>query len=350
MQKRILGILLCLQSLFSAAQTEVKRGYHNIEGPFFRVDTAQYSDLPRGVSNTGRHSAGLFVDFKTNSRSIKAQWCVNPSTVFSYLSEVNRRGLDLYAKVNGGYQYVRSGFPSSTSDCSEAIIIDQLTGEERVYRLYFPLYSELTSLQIGVDEQASFTVLPKNDNRRILVYGSSIAQGASASRPGMAYPAQLERKLGFEFLNYGFGGSAKMEASVAQMLADIPAVDLLIMDCVPNSSVEEIKQRTAAFVAIYRAKNPQVPIVMIPSVIREVGYFNTVIGQRVSAQNTQFRLEYEALIAQGVQNIHYLEVEHLLGTDHEGTSDGVHPTDLGFARWIEVVQPHLEQLFNRYFN
>ncbi|WP_158963355.1 SGNH/GDSL hydrolase family protein [Myroides fluvii] len=347
--RKVIGILLCLQSFCIVAQTDKKMSYHEIDPPFYRVDTLKYKDLPSGVKHTGRHSAGLYVDFKTNSKSIKASWCVNPAPAFSYLSEVNRRGLDLYAKVEGVYQYVRSGFPDTVKDCTEAVIIDQLTGEEREYRLYFPVYSELATLQIGVEEEATFQETPTTYKKRVLVYGSSIAQGASASRPGMAYPAQLERKLGHEFLNYGFGGSAKMEASVAELLADIPAVDLLIMDCVPNSSVAEIKQRTAAFVAIYRKKNPQVPIVMIPSVIREVGYFNTVIGQRVTAQNQQFRIEYEALIKEGVQNIYYLDVEHLLGTDHEGTSDGVHPTDLGFARWIETVQPHLEQVFNRYF-
>lgn len=347
--QKIIGILLCLHSFCMGAQTDKKVKYYEIHQPFARVDTLKYRELPKGVKQTGRHSAGLFVDFKTSAKQISAKWCVQPSTVYAYLSEVNRRGLDLYAKVGTTYQYVRSGFPEAKSDCSEAIIIDQLTGEDREYRLYFPVYSELVNLQLGVEEEATFKTIQPTYDKRILIYGSSIAQGASASRPGMAYPAQLERKYGYEFLNYGFGGSAKMEETVATFLADIPQVDLFIMDCVPNSSVEEIKQRTAAFVALYRKKNPDVPIVMIPSVIREVGYFNTIIGQRVLAQNQQFKKEYEALIQQGVQNLHYVDVEYLLGTDHEGTSDGVHPTDLGFARWIEAVQPHIEALFQRYF-
>lgn len=347
MQKAVL--LFFLITALSWAQTPKSVVYHPVNESFVRLDTLAYTDLPLGVKRNGQHSAGLYVDFKTNAKQIKAKWCVKPSGVFSYLSEVNRRGLDLYADVNGTYQYVRSGFPSANSSCSETTIIDQMAGESTTYRLYFPLYSELEQLEIGVEEGATFERITTVVDRRILVYGSSITQGASASRPGMAYPAQLERKYGYAFLNYGFGGSAKMEAAVARLLADIPAVDLLLMDCVPNSSVDEIKQRTATFVKLYREKNPTVPIVMIPSIVREVGYFNTVIGARVTAQNKQFKAEYEALVQAGVKNIHYLDVTNLLGTDHEGTSDGVHPTDLGFARWLDVVEPHLEDLFNRYF-
>src|SRR5690606_17337574 len=115
-------------------------------------------------------------------------------------------------------------------------------------------------------------------HHRILVYGSSIVQGASASRPGLAYPARLSRSTGLNFLNLGMGGSAKMEKEVADMIADIPA-DAFVLDCVPNSFPAEIRERTGYLIKTIRAKHPQAPIIVMQSVIRETGYFNRVTGE-----------------------------------------------------------------------
>ena len=45
------------------------------------------------------------------------------------------------------------------------------------------------------------------------------------------------------------------------------------------------------------------------------------------------------------EHLYYLEGSHLLGDDGEGTVDGSHPTDLGFARqaaaFAKVLEPIL---------
>lgn len=62
---------------------------------------------------------------------------------------------------------------------------------------------------------------------KIIVYGSSITQGASASRPGLAYPSQLSRSSGYQFINMGLSGNGKMELPVAKMLSQIMMLMLL---------------------------------------------------------------------------------------------------------------------------
>ena len=109
-----------------------------------------------------------------------------------------------------------------------------------------PLYDELTKLEIGVTPNASLQPLPTPFIKRILIYGSSIVQGASASRPGLAYPAMLSRATGLNFINMGVSGSAKMEKAAADLVAATPA-DAYILDCVPNSSPQEIKRAYSLF-------------------------------------------------------------------------------------------------------
>ena len=56
----------------------------------------------------------------------------------------------------------------------------------------------------------------------VVVYGTSITQGANASRPGMAYTNILSRRLNVEFVNLGFSGSGRGEPEVAEVIAGIP--------------------------------------------------------------------------------------------------------------------------------
>src|SRR5690606_24324815 len=122
-----------------------------------------------------------------------------------------------------------------------------------------------------IDDKASFVGTKQSFAKQVVIYGSSIVHGASASRPGLAYPAQLGRRLNASVINMGVSGNARMEPAVADMLCDIDTMDLLIMDCVPNSSPEEVRDRTFNFVERIRRSHPRLPILLIESITRQVG-------------------------------------------------------------------------------
>ncbi|WP_343222827.1 SGNH/GDSL hydrolase family protein [Paenibacillus agaridevorans] len=66
------------------------------------------------------------------------------------------------------------------------------------------------------------------------MYGSSITQGGCASRPGMAYPAQLGRSVNLKILNLGFSGNGKGEPEVARVIAGIERPAALLLDYEAN--------------------------------------------------------------------------------------------------------------------
>lgn len=306
-------------------------GYH-------RIDTAAYPDLPAGVKKLLTHSAGLAISFTTNSATIAARWCVTNATPYNNMTAIANKGLDLYIKKDGRWQFAGVGRPDSV--CSDAVVVKNMDRSEKECLLYLPLYDELKSLSVGIDEGAS--IRPGGDpfRKRVLIYGSSIVQGSSASRPGMAYPARLTRQTGVQFLNLGLSGSARMEAAAADLVAAIPA-DAYVLDCVPNSSPEQVTQRTAHLVRTIRSKHPQAPIILVQSIIRESGYFDRNIGDRVRQQNANMLREFEQLQQQGVTHLYFISAEELLGDDHEGTTDGTHPNDIGFDRMLQVLQPEI---------
>ena len=76
----------------------------------------------------------------------------------------------------------------------------------REYRLYLPLYNQVTWMEVGVAKDVYFEPLPVRKEKPIVVYGTSIAQGACASRPGMAWTSILGRKMDRPLINLGFSG------------------------------------------------------------------------------------------------------------------------------------------------
>lgn len=135
-----------------------------------------------------------------------------------------------------------------------------------------------------------------------------------------------------------------MEESVGRMVTDVEDVDLFILDCAANPSPQQIAERTETFVKLIRDRHPDVPILMIESVIREGGNFDEKIRKKVSDQNANFRMAYTRLVKNGMRKLHLIKGDDLLGHDHEGTIDGTHPNDLGFDRMLKVIEPGIKEI------
>ncbi len=312
---------------------------------YHRVDTGRHADLPTNVKFFWTHAAGTYISFRSNSSQISAKWCTTSARPYNNLTAVAFEGLDLYVLEDGAWKFAGVGRPGH-ADCSESILVKNMSQEARDYLMYLPLYDGITNLEIGVDSTASLESLESPFQKQVLVYGTSITQGASASRPGLAYPSLLARKMGVDFINLGTSGSAKMEIQVARFLASQP-MDAFIIDCVPNSSVDNIRERTAPFINAIREKHPEIPIIAIGGVIFESGNFDQQISRDIEQRNLDFLQEIERL-QRDDRHLYYISPEGLLGSDHEGTIDGTHPNDIGFDRMVQKIKPILENILKRY--
>lgn len=316
------------------------------DGPFFhRVDTAGFPEIPATVKRLLTHSAGLAVSFRTNSTKIAARWCTSPGKPGNNMTAIAFEGLDLYIKRDGQWQYAGVARPT-TNECNEYTLVANMEAGDKECLMYLPLYDETISLQIGVEADADISAKANPFKKNILIYGSSIVHGASASRPGLAYPARLSRETGYHFLNLGVSGNAKMEPEVADMIAHMN-MDAFILDCVPNSSPAQVTERTANLVKTIRAKHPNVPIIAVQSIVREGGNFDRSIAERVAAQNANFKQEIDQL-QQDVDNLYLITADGLLGDDHEGTTDGTHPNDLGFDRMLQKIRPAVLKILKQH--
>ncbi|GGK87895.1 hydrolase [Rufibacter glacialis] len=303
---------------------------------FHRIDAAQRPSLPKAVAGLATNSAGISVSFQTNSKSIKLRWRLAKYNTLWNMTPAAVNGLDLYGWNGKEWQYMATARPSKEQN--EHLVINNLDGQLRHYRVHLPLYAAAEEVHVGVEtgstlQKADARFLP---TRKVVIYGSSITQGASASRPGMAYPAILSRQLNLDVYNLGFSGSGKMELALAEVLGQMDA-DVYVLDCVPNPSPEQIRERAVPFIKRLRELKPHTPILMVESVFRESTPWDQEKRQHDTRQNQEFRKAYEQLKQEKFKNLHYLPAKDLPDYDHEGTIDGSHLSDLGFTR----VAPHV---------
>ncbi len=308
-----------------------------------RIDSLNSVHISKRLQKLSRNAAGLYVEFQTNSSFIDLKWELESYTILRNMTPLAVNGFDLYGLKGSTWQYVDSGI--AKGEQNEVRIIKNMETSMTSFRLYFPLYSTVKSLAIGVDPKAAMVMTPYKDKPRIVIYGSSITQGASASRPGMAFTSIMARALDVEVINLGFSGSGKMEAEMAAIIKKIKA-DVFILDCVPNPSPEQITERTIPFVKQLREAQPNVPIVMVESLFREAGNWNQVLGKNVKAQNEAFYASYRQLLKNGYTQLHYIYSQELIGDDHEATTDGVHFSDLGHYRMAITLEKKLSTLLN----
>ena len=128
-------------------------------------------------------------------------------------------GLDLYGNDDQGIDRWVAVVRPDKKEIETAIAKDLAPGSRR-YTLYLPLYNGVDSLEVGVPKGESFKAFAPRKEKSILFYGTSIMHGACASRPGMAFPAILGRRLRRPTINLGLSGNGCMEAEVAALLAE----------------------------------------------------------------------------------------------------------------------------------
>jgi len=322
------------------------RGWEDEASFFRRLPARAEGKVTAAVWNLSGHTSGMYVRFKTDASSLKAKWSLTGENLaMPHFAATGVSGIDLYVKTQTGeWHWLAVGQPTKFPE-NETTFFEGVTPEEREYLLYLPLYNGIDNLLIGVSGGASLENAGMEEKKPIVFYGTSITQGGCASRAGMSTTAILGRKLGREIINLGFSGSGKMEPEMAYLLAELDP-ELFFIDCLPNLTAEEVRERVEPFVKILREKHPSTPIILAEGVTYDNAFFVESRNQRNQESREALRSAFENLMNDGYRNLHYQIGEGQLGFDGEGTVDGTHPTDLGFYRQAQVYQPLIENVLN----
>lgn len=305
---------------------------------YARVDTIKYTgftDYQRQTLNQA--SAGLALVFITDSRNIQANIDYKKRAHNYNTNDIACAGLDLYIFRDGKWVYAGSGVPSQKG--APVKLVSNMAPGEKKCLLYLPLFSIVNEVYVGVDPDATISAAPNPFNKKVVFWGSSYTHGTSASRPGMAYPLQLQRATGWDIRALGVSGNSKLQQSYARVLADTEA-DVFVFDAFSNPKADEIRKNFDSFLKTVREKHPTTPLIFQNTIYRGIRNFDVEMDKSETAK-MEAGVEMVRKAMETDPNIYLIfPVADLDGTS---STDKTHPSDLGYAHWAEsILQPIIE--------
>ena len=299
------------------------RGWADVESFYDRLPARARKTLPAADAEHSRNSAGLCFRFTCDSDILHVRWTLRSDQLaLPHMPATGASGLDLYERTpDGPWRFAGVAVPSGISNRASFRL-----APGREHLLYLPLYNGIVSIEFGLPQGKTLSSLPP-PGKPVVFYGTSITQGACASRPGMAATAIAGRALDIPVLNLGFAGGGRMDPAMAGRLAELdPAA--VVIDALWNMEPATVAPRAEALVRRLRLALPATPIVLVED--------PSVHNISPTEKGRLLREVHARLCAEGIPGLHFLSNENMLGADSEGTVDGIHPNDLGMTRQAAV--------------
>ena len=304
-----------------------------ISPAYTRLPQRAQADVSPALWNLSKQSAGLSLQFQTNAPTITVKYVVTGNLAMPHMPTTGVSGLDLYAinrkgqwgrEIAGGYHFGDTctfNFTTLRNNCADK--------EALAYALFLPLYNGVKFLEVGIPNNCSLEWIPQSTEKPIVIYGTSIAQGACASRPGMAWGNILARKLNKPLINWGFSGNGKLETGMLNIVSEVDAA-VFVLDCLPNLFkalyVSDLSKRITDAVMLLRSKHTA-PIILVDhaSGSFDKGNHHTQKANKISKET------YKALRAAGVKNLYYITAKDI-NLAEDALVDYIHPSDYGMEQ------------------
>lgn len=313
------------------------------EKEYYRLPAAMTADeVNEGALNLANHTSGGAIRFRTDSKIIAVCADLICSSDLPHMPKIGQNGFDCYRLTGRDPHFVGMSRAPQLANCRlEAVTGDNPEGELCLFQINMPLYGGAEKIRIGLFPGAR--LLPPDPHRiakPILFYGSSITQGACASRPGTAYTSALCRLLDAPQINLGFAGCGRGEPAVARAIASLDLA-AFVFDYDHNAPNAEHLERThEPFFRIIREARPELPVLFLskcdfkPEIPEDAG------------RRAVIRRTYENACRAGDRHVAFIDGETLFAGDRrwDCTVDRCHPNDLGFYRMAAVIGPVLRSL------
>lgn len=303
-------------------------------GAFIRLP-ARAESIDGNVWAKAQWPAGGRVRFKTDSSQIRLRiHHGNSNFPWPMMSAMSMAGLELYEGPPTRMTFKAVTTPASKNATYEVTLAENLSNDTREYTIYLPMYAALTSLEIGLDPNATVhPPSPFQHDKPVVFYGTSFVHGAGASRPSMNFPAIIARALGIDFVNLGFSSEGRWETAMASLMAEIDAACFVVGPILNNP--ELMADRYPAFVKRLREGRPTAPIILMTRL-------HTAGIQEPYAVNGLVKELHETMRKAGDEHVYLFDSFPLYsdGALHP-TIEGTHPTDLGFKIISDALAPHV---------
>ncbi len=312
---------------------------------FTRMPDDIAKQVSEGVEMLAACTAGGRLRFSTNSSKIEIKVEYEALSKMRHMPIFGQGGFTLLEETETARALVKVFAPAFTDEkgFTDVALLPN-DGKMHDYILFFPLYNDVKSLTVGLDEKARVQNGKKyRGELPILYYGSSITQGGCASRADNAYQAWIEKWNNLDFINLGFSGNAKAEDTMIEYLAGIEC-SLFVCDYDHNApTIEHLQNTHYKLYEGFRKKQPETPILFLT---KPDGFRDSQGEERAQI----VRETYLKAKKQGDKNVYFLHGKHFYKeSEREYCSvDGCHPNDLGFYYMAKAIYRKMKQIDKRF--
>ena len=352
MKKLVLILLAALLSATLSAQVFTEASDLTLIGkiidtpnPYHRVDTVKYKGFTKAENLQVRCPAGLAVVFRTDAPSITLRATGDFSYQANNTMRIASHGFDLYIRKDGEWLWAAACCPAPRNPQAPMELIKDMAPGMKECLLYLPIYSELTSLKIGVPEGARLEPMESPFRHRVAIFGSSFTQGISTSRAGMSYPDQFTRHTGIQMLPLGCSGNCKMQPYFADVLADVDA-DAFVFDAFSNPNAKMIEERLFPFIERLQAAHPGKPLIFQQTIRREKRNFDTKVEANEAAKQ-HMADSLMKIAVRRYKDVYYIRPNASFPLQ-ESSVDGIHPDDYGYYLWSRSIEQPLKKILRKY--
>jgi len=325
-----------------------------LESAYDRLPKEMKKEVREPLWELSKQSAGLLIRFRSDAKEIRVRYKVKEEYAMSHMPATGVSGLDLYTKNNDGeLLWTRGKYSFKDTiqyDFKNLDPKDKYHDLGREYQLFLPLYNSVEWLEIGIPKDRKLEPLAIRKEKPIVVYGTSIAQGACASRSGMAWTSILSRKMDRPLINLGFSGNGRLENEMIDLISTIDA-KVYVLDCLPNLTLnenrtaQEVYERIITSVKEIRENQLRTPILLVDHAGYSDGSTNRRRYETYMELNELQAKAFKQLRSEGIENIYLLTKENLhLGL--EDFVDGTHPSDLGMMKYAMAYEKKIRIILN----
>ncbi|MBQ3040661.1 MAG: hypothetical protein IJD42_03595 [Clostridia bacterium] len=318
-------------------------GVPNIEksGIFERLPKDLREKLPN-LEFLGRRTPGARIGFRTDAPSFTVRISLETLSPDIGLSIYSCQSACVYLGERKKSMFLGLVNPPNYETKEFEKTFNKAEGMEEI-TIWLPRNEIISNVEIEIpDGYRVEEPTPYKYSVPAIYYGSSITEEAAAANQCASYNALISRHLDLDYYNFGFSGNCKGELEMADFINTLD-FSVFVYDYDHNAPTpEHLKQTHEPFYKKIREKNPSVPIVMIT---RPTATFNDDARLRRDIVRTT----YENALKNGDKNIYFVDGEDFFKDfdDKEVCfTDTIHPTDLGFYKMAEKIEPVIKKALN----
>lgn len=333
-------------SPFDESKITIFNALNSKDNSFTRLSHNQLkeiSSISPDVALLGRHSAGIQMRFKTNSRIVKLRVTNYDNYEMKNMTFMGASGFDSYSRENPNepFMFHSTTFPNFIDSRKwVGYPVYWYYQKDREYIINFPLYNGVFILEVGIEKGCYLKPVSRPEKKKILCYGTSILQGCACSRPGINITNQVGRHFDQEIYNFGFSGAANLEKEMAGYIADVNDLEMITIDCEANAGITSLLvERLDDFLRIIFEKQPQIPVILFN---RDRSHHDemSVRYPKIREYNTAYMIEMAEKYSKLGHHIYFFDKFGLF-KDTSFTIEGLHPTDVGMN---EIAKFYIEKI------